>query len=155
MLHVNHLHFIPQAFYNRKPKGLNGALQDLGIVFEGREHSGKHEDPHFNTSINICIQLNSTVQLYNTKVFLTALAPSGFLFRKEQNAKFNAKGEILLHQHKSSYKSMLSSPLLMKGEPLPYWVCLNSSVTIDVPNILPQEVQHSRDFELSRNIIIQ
>lgn len=99
--------------------------------------------------------LNSTVQLYNTKVFLTALAPSGFLFRKEQNAKFNAKGEILLHQHKSSYKSMLSSPLLMKGEPLPYWVCLNSSVTIDVPNILPQEVQHSRDFELSRNIIIQ
>ncbi|XP_014746615.1 PREDICTED: ERI1 exoribonuclease 2 [Sturnus vulgaris] len=29
-----------RAFYNRKPKGLNGALQDLGIVFEGREHSG-------------------------------------------------------------------------------------------------------------------
>lgn len=27
-------------FYNRKPKGLNGALQDLGIQFEGREHSG-------------------------------------------------------------------------------------------------------------------
>ncbi|NWY76695.1 ERI2 exoribonuclease, partial [Erithacus rubecula] len=29
-----------RTFYNRKPKGLNGALQDLGIVFEGREHSG-------------------------------------------------------------------------------------------------------------------
>ncbi|NXY13244.1 ERI2 exoribonuclease, partial [Atrichornis clamosus] len=29
-----------KAFYNRKPKGLNGALQDLGIAFEGREHSG-------------------------------------------------------------------------------------------------------------------
>ncbi|NXA76936.1 ERI2 exoribonuclease, partial [Thryothorus ludovicianus] len=29
-----------RAFYNRKPKGLNGALQDLGIAFEGREHSG-------------------------------------------------------------------------------------------------------------------
>ncbi|NXH30589.1 ERI2 exoribonuclease, partial [Myiagra hebetior] len=29
-----------RAFYNRKPKGLNGALQDLGITFEGREHSG-------------------------------------------------------------------------------------------------------------------
>uniref|UniRef100_A0A7M4EF54 ERI1 exoribonuclease 2 n=1 Tax=Crocodylus porosus TaxID=8502 RepID=A0A7M4EF54_CROPO len=27
-------------FYNRKPKGLNGALQDLGIEFAGREHSG-------------------------------------------------------------------------------------------------------------------
>lgn len=29
-----------QKFYNRKPEGLNGALQDLGINFEGREHSG-------------------------------------------------------------------------------------------------------------------
>ncbi|NXS95784.1 ERI2 exoribonuclease, partial [Jacana jacana] len=28
------------AFYNRKPKGLSGALQDLGIAFAGREHSG-------------------------------------------------------------------------------------------------------------------
>uniref|UniRef100_A0A8C4SLH6 ERI1 exoribonuclease 2 n=1 Tax=Erpetoichthys calabaricus TaxID=27687 RepID=A0A8C4SLH6_ERPCA len=29
-----------KQFYNRKPKGLNGALQDLGIEFSGREHSG-------------------------------------------------------------------------------------------------------------------
>ncbi|XP_010178540.1 PREDICTED: ERI1 exoribonuclease 2, partial [Mesitornis unicolor] len=29
-----------KAFYNRKPKGLSGALQDLGITFAGREHSG-------------------------------------------------------------------------------------------------------------------
>ncbi|KAJ8001401.1 hypothetical protein DPEC_G00169130 [Dallia pectoralis] len=29
-----------RLFYNRKPKGLNGALQDLGIKFSGREHSG-------------------------------------------------------------------------------------------------------------------
>lgn len=29
-----------QLFYSRKPKGLNGALQDLGIQFAGREHSG-------------------------------------------------------------------------------------------------------------------
>ncbi|NXK92427.1 ERI2 exoribonuclease, partial [Formicarius rufipectus] len=29
-----------KAYYNRKPKGLNGALQDLGIAFVGREHSG-------------------------------------------------------------------------------------------------------------------
>ncbi|NXB30124.1 ERI2 exoribonuclease, partial [Eulacestoma nigropectus] len=32
-----------RAFYSRKPKGLNGALQDLGIAFEGREHSGLHD----------------------------------------------------------------------------------------------------------------
>ncbi len=30
-----------QTFYNRKPAGLNGALKDLGIEFEGREHCGK------------------------------------------------------------------------------------------------------------------
>ncbi|XP_065125599.1 ERI1 exoribonuclease 2 [Paramisgurnus dabryanus] len=29
-----------RLFYNRKPKGLRGALQDLGIEFIGREHSG-------------------------------------------------------------------------------------------------------------------
>ncbi|XP_059179622.1 ERI1 exoribonuclease 2-like isoform X2 [Physella acuta] len=29
-----------RKFYSRKPDGLNGALQDLGIVFSGREHSG-------------------------------------------------------------------------------------------------------------------
>uniref|UniRef100_A0A3Q2PHZ1 ERI1 exoribonuclease 2 n=1 Tax=Fundulus heteroclitus TaxID=8078 RepID=A0A3Q2PHZ1_FUNHE len=29
-----------RLFYGRKPKGLNGALQDLGILFSGREHSG-------------------------------------------------------------------------------------------------------------------
>ncbi|XP_069839900.1 ERI1 exoribonuclease 2 isoform X2 [Dendropsophus ebraccatus] len=29
-----------KLFYSRKPKGLNGALQDVGIEFSGREHSG-------------------------------------------------------------------------------------------------------------------
>ncbi|KAF6736384.1 ERI1 exoribonuclease 2 [Oryzias melastigma] len=29
-----------RMWYNRKPKGLNGALQDLGLLFNGREHSG-------------------------------------------------------------------------------------------------------------------
>nr|XP_033818821.1 ERI1 exoribonuclease 2 isoform X2 [Geotrypetes seraphini] len=29
-----------KLFYHRRPKGLNGALQDLGIKFSGREHSG-------------------------------------------------------------------------------------------------------------------
>lgn len=32
-------------FYDRKPKGLNGALQDLGIQFSGREHSGIKKTP--------------------------------------------------------------------------------------------------------------
>ncbi|XP_013390057.1 ERI1 exoribonuclease 2 [Lingula anatina] len=29
-----------RKFYDRRPQGLNGALQDVGIEFEGREHSG-------------------------------------------------------------------------------------------------------------------
>ncbi|XP_033023943.1 ERI1 exoribonuclease 2-like [Lacerta agilis] len=29
-----------KLFYCRKPRGLNGALQDVGIIFAGREHSG-------------------------------------------------------------------------------------------------------------------
>lgn len=29
-----------QTFYERKPCGLSGALEDLGIVFVGRQHSG-------------------------------------------------------------------------------------------------------------------
>ena len=29
-----------RKFYERRPNGLNGALEDLGIKFEGREHSG-------------------------------------------------------------------------------------------------------------------
>ena len=31
-----------QNFYCRKPQGLAGALQDLGIKFSGREHSGTY-----------------------------------------------------------------------------------------------------------------
>ncbi|XP_054848978.1 ERI1 exoribonuclease 2 [Eublepharis macularius] len=29
-----------KLFYSRKPQGLNGALQDVGIIFAGRQHSG-------------------------------------------------------------------------------------------------------------------
>ena len=29
-----------KTFYNRRPQGLNGALRELGLAFEGREHSG-------------------------------------------------------------------------------------------------------------------
>ncbi|XP_070617327.1 ERI1 exoribonuclease 2 [Erythrolamprus reginae] len=32
-----------KSFYSRKPQGLNGALKDVGITFEGREHSGLHD----------------------------------------------------------------------------------------------------------------
>ena len=34
------LKYVYQKFYGRKPLGLNGALQEMGLAFEGREHSG-------------------------------------------------------------------------------------------------------------------
>ena len=34
------LKLIYKKFYNRKPQGLNGALKEMGMAFEGREHSG-------------------------------------------------------------------------------------------------------------------
>ena len=35
------LKFIYKKFYNRKPAGLNGALKESGLDFDGREHSGE------------------------------------------------------------------------------------------------------------------
>ena len=37
---IRYFTFDFQKFYRRKPQGLNGALKDVGISFEGREHSG-------------------------------------------------------------------------------------------------------------------
>jgi len=34
------LKLLYRDFYGRKPAGLNGALKDIGMVFDGREHSG-------------------------------------------------------------------------------------------------------------------
>ena len=34
------LRLLYSQFYTRKPQGLAGALRDLGLSFEGREHSG-------------------------------------------------------------------------------------------------------------------
>lgn len=36
-----------KKFYNRRPNGLKGALQEVGIIFEGREHSGCYKKVYF------------------------------------------------------------------------------------------------------------
>lgn len=52
-------------FYNKKPKGLNGALQDLGIQFEGREHSGTQKRPlvQINPNLKIKTSFHSVVAI--------------------------------------------------------------------------------------------
>ncbi|XP_063221385.1 ERI1 exoribonuclease 2-like isoform X2 [Bacillus rossius redtenbacheri] len=37
------LRAIYREFYKRSPKGLRGALHEVGLAFEGREHSGLHD----------------------------------------------------------------------------------------------------------------
>lgn len=32
-----------QEFYNRRPQGLKGALNEVGLGFSGREHCGLHD----------------------------------------------------------------------------------------------------------------
>jgi len=37
------LYFKFQEHYHRKPKGLNGALKEVGLNFSGNEHCGLHD----------------------------------------------------------------------------------------------------------------
>ncbi|KAL1774280.1 ERI1 exoribonuclease 2 [Sigmodon hispidus] len=70
-------------FYKRKPKGLNGALQEVGIEFSGREHSGL--DDSRNTALlawkmirdgclmKITRSLNKVLTKKNPKIFVRNL----------------------------------------------------------------------------------
>lgn len=66
--HVWHL-FSLQTFYQRKPQGLNGALQDLGITFQGREHSGKS---YKATSVDITLSPKWTCILTHYHTYMYA-----------------------------------------------------------------------------------
>ena len=41
------LKYVYKKFYNRQPQGLSGALTEMGLKFEGREHSGKQTAVNF------------------------------------------------------------------------------------------------------------
>ncbi|OXB58795.1 hypothetical protein ASZ78_015993 [Callipepla squamata] len=61
-----------RAFYNRKPKGLSGALQDLGLAFVGREHSeqatssGCSADMHVVSGSSSRTDLCEEIRSYST-----------------------------------------------------------------------------------------
>lgn len=50
------LKYVYQKFYGRKPKGLNGALQEMGLAFEGREHSGLCDSKNTALLLNAMIK---------------------------------------------------------------------------------------------------
>ncbi|CAC5366694.1 ERI2 [Mytilus coruscus] len=64
-----------RKFYSRKPNGLNGALKDLGIDFEGREHSGLHDSR--NTAILAYRMIQDGCILNITKTLKGSNIPGG------------------------------------------------------------------------------
>lgn len=57
---------IVQEHYKRSPKGLNGALSEVGLKFEGREHCGLQDAR--NTAKLAAKMICSGVRLRLTKV---------------------------------------------------------------------------------------
>ncbi|XP_071518273.1 ERI1 exoribonuclease 2-like isoform X3 [Panulirus ornatus] len=80
-----------KKFYQRRPKGLAGALQDLGISFEGREHSGICDTR--NTAVLISRMVHDGCIINITKSLAAKTT-------KVSNLKI--KAQHLLHQVKAA-----------------------------------------------------
>ncbi|XP_008436702.1 ERI1 exoribonuclease 2 [Poecilia reticulata] len=112
-----------RLFYSRKPKGLNGALQDLGIQFSGREHSGL-DDARNTAQLAIrmmrdgCV-LKTTRSLARTpsmvkSFFNKTVPPSEKIQEKQNDARKKAN---FLNSSKSSSSSNISLKARQKHPP--------------------------------------
>ncbi|XP_043971608.1 ERI1 exoribonuclease 2 [Gambusia affinis] len=112
-----------RLFYSRKPKGLNGALQDLGIQFSGREHSGL-DDARNTARLAVrmmrdgCV-LKTTRSLERTpsmtkSFFNKNVPPSGRMQEKQNDARKKAD---FLNSSKSSSSSNISLKAHQKHPP--------------------------------------
>ncbi|XP_032419895.1 ERI1 exoribonuclease 2 [Xiphophorus hellerii] len=112
-----------RLFYSRKPKGLNGALQDLGIQFSGREHSGL-DDARNTARLAVrmmrdgCV-LKATRSLERTPSMVKSLfnknvPPSGRMQEKQNDARKKAD---FLNSSKSSSSSNISLKARQKRPP--------------------------------------
>ncbi|KAL3876810.1 hypothetical protein ACJMK2_034604 [Sinanodonta woodiana] len=80
-----------RKFYARKPNGLNGALEDLGITFQGREHSGL--DDARNTAklawrmmCDGCVmKITKNIKPQNSPIGITIKLPISNLPQKNQS----------------------------------------------------------------------
>ncbi|XP_030636170.1 ERI1 exoribonuclease 2 [Chanos chanos] len=61
-----------RTFYSRQPRGLNGALQDLGIEFSGRQHSGL-DDARNTARLALRMMLDGCVMKLTKTLCRTAL----------------------------------------------------------------------------------
>ncbi|KAK2817338.1 hypothetical protein Q5P01_025529 [Channa striata] len=129
-----------RLFYNRKPKGLNGALQDLGIQFSGREHSGL--DDSRNTAKLAAKMMRDGCVMKITRSLERAPSVAKPIFEnKTTDKKENKKENELATDNPSTFKiplssytkensnslqesifqSLISPKTLLNGSALPLW----------------------------------
>ncbi|XP_068177804.1 ERI1 exoribonuclease 2 [Antennarius striatus] len=108
-----------RLFYNRKPKGLNGALQDLGIQFAGREHSGL--DDSRNTAQlaarmmrDGCV-LKTTQSLVRTPLMVKPINRNSTEHNRKDKSSTD-KEEIQLQSNKPSSSKFSSKSCPKKSE---------------------------------------
>ncbi|XP_077575144.1 ERI1 exoribonuclease 2 isoform X2 [Stigmatopora nigra] len=94
-----------RMFYSRKPKGLNGALQDLGIQFSGREHSGL-DDARNTAQLALRMMRDGCVMKITRSLERTPLAV------KPTNVKNGEK----LNAHKSEKQETIPNQTMSNGE---------------------------------------
>jgi len=75
-----------KQFYNRRPQGLNGALREVGLTFEGREHSGIEDARNTSNLVWRMVQSGCPMTITSTgDERATALANTAY--RKYDNEK--------------------------------------------------------------------
>uniref|UniRef100_A0A3B5A6B1 ERI1 exoribonuclease 2 n=1 Tax=Stegastes partitus TaxID=144197 RepID=A0A3B5A6B1_9TELE len=134
-----------RLFYDRKPKGLNGALQDLGIQFAGREHSGL--DDARNTAqlaarmmrdgcvMKITRSLErvsgrSTTKPSSSKIPLKACQKQPGLQNITKNF-YTKENTSSVQQSVPICQSLISPKTLLNGATTPLWGHSRRSVTAD------------------------
>ncbi|KAK5865542.1 hypothetical protein PBY51_019807 [Eleginops maclovinus] len=141
-----------RMFYDRKPKGLNGALQDLGIQFSGREHSGL--DDSRNTACLAARMMRDGCVMKITRSMEKVPSMVKPMFgdtsadskkekpntdkeknasntRKPSSSKIPIKGDITkyLHTKTDSVQSLVSPKTLLNGTNTPLMGCGRMSVS--------------------------
>ncbi|XP_026053134.1 ERI1 exoribonuclease 2 isoform X1 [Carassius auratus] len=102
-----------RLFYNRKPKGLRGALLDLGIQFTGREHSGLVDAR--NTALLACRMMTDGCLLTLTKSLRGALVKC----RASRGSVSGERPSALCEQQTSVCRSLVSPRTLLSSTNTP------------------------------------
>ncbi|XP_061684915.1 ERI1 exoribonuclease 2 [Syngnathoides biaculeatus] len=129
-----------RTFYSRKPKGLNGALQDLGIQFCGREHSGL--DDARNTArlaakmmsdgcvMKITRSLDGAPSTVKPTMAVTSEKPRGHKDHHSTKNTTTSTGNanlVLNPVDQNSFRSLVSPRTVLDSKTTPPWGIRNSN----------------------------